>query len=186
MGDHASEIQRFAALFEEVGPAVYAWAEVRLNPALRRILDPQDILQEVGIRAFARFAAYDAELRPFRAWVFGIAANVLKEAFREIARGRSMSGVQASADPTVSVLLATSTAVSRRVARSETVKRLLDAVNALPEDEKKLVMLRGLEGLSFPEISEIMQIDVETAKKRWQRLRSRLAELCPDEAILAT
>ena len=64
--------------------------------------------------------------------------------------------------------------MSRRVSRDEELARFREAVAALPEDERKLVLHCGLEGLPLREVGERLGISEEAAGKRWQRLRARL------------
>ena len=58
-------------------------------------------------------------------------------------------------------------------------------VDALPEEERKLVVHCGLEGLPLGEVAERLGISTEAAGKRWQRLRARLAESSLPEHLLA-
>jgi DNA-directed RNA polymerase specialized sigma24 family protein len=47
-------------------------------------------------------------------------------------------------------------------------------VRALPEEDRKLVLLCGLEGLPHKEVAARMELGVEAVTKRWQRLRAKL------------
>ena len=75
--------------------------------------------------------------------------------------------------------------VSRRVSRDEELGRFREAVAALPEDERKLVLHCGLEGLPLREVGERLGISEEAAGKRWQRLRARLRTTELPEHLLA-
>src|SRR5262245_938602 len=61
-GDEA----RFGQLYERIAPAIYTWACVRIRPAMRGQLDPQDIVQEVWCRAWKAFPHFDPDEQPFR------------------------------------------------------------------------------------------------------------------------
>jgi RNA polymerase sigma-70 factor, ECF subfamily len=54
------------------------------------------------------------------------------------------------------------------------------AIEALPEEYRAVLLLHDVEGLSNPEISEVLQIKLGTIKSRVHRarlfLRSRLAD----------
>lgn len=170
-------IQGYGERFAIEAPALFAWASLFLRPVVRTRLDPEDLVQEVACRAYERFGTYDASRGTFRNWVFGIARNVLREALRQIAvepspRGGGLSVTRDWA----AELRDTATSISRAVARDEAVAALIARVGGLPEDERALVIARGLEGRSHTEVAEQLGISAETAGKRWQRLRDRLRE----------
>jgi DNA-directed RNA polymerase specialized sigma24 family protein len=71
----------------------------------------------------------------------------------------------------------TATAVSQRVAREESMALFLDEARNLSKEDQSLLMYRGLERLSHKDVAAILGIELETAKKRWQRLSQRLLTL---------
>lgn len=169
----AGDRARFGELYARVAPAVFAWSTLRIPDALHGQLDAEDVVQEVWVRALARFATFDPERGPFRAWLFGIARHVLLHALRTL-RERSANGdrsrVVGLADVPDDV-----TSITRRVTRDEDVRALLAAVELLPDEDRQLVVLHGLEGRSLGAAGAVLGIGREAAKKRWQRLRPRLA-----------
>jgi len=184
--------ESFEALYEGVAGAVYAWASLHLRPELRTQLEPEDVLQEVCCRAYARFEEYDPARAPFRSWFFGIAHNVLREAFRNLARSRVRTGqpFQTSGQELgtgwVDSLPDTATSITTRVARDDQLKAFLRRVGLLPEEDRKLLIYRGLEGLEHSHVGELMDLTPESASKRWQRLRARLRDVgMPDDLAAA-
>ncbi|MDZ4774548.1 MAG: sigma-70 family RNA polymerase sigma factor [Planctomycetota bacterium] len=170
----AGDAARFAELYERIAPALFTWASLRIRPAMRTALDPQDVVQEVWCRAWKSFERYDANATPFRLWVFRIAKNVLLEGFRKLRR----SGDPA-AGPTTRLfqlqnLPDSATAVSRKMARHEGIAALLAWAETLPEEDRQLFVHCGLEGLSYAEVGERMQLQRDTVAKRWQTLRARV------------
>ncbi|QDV08056.1 RNA polymerase sigma factor CnrH [Planctomycetes bacterium Poly30] len=163
----------FARLYEHIAPAVYTWANLRLRPEQKAVLDPTDLVQEVWLRAWRKIEAFDADRIPFRFWIFRIAKNVALEASRQARkpdRGQPSSG---ELDP-LDAVADTITGVSARVARDESLARFQAAVEALPDGERKLVLHCGLEGLPLREVGDRLGISEEAAGKRWQRLRQKL------------
>lgn len=183
----AGDAARFGELYEHVAPAIYAWAELRIRPGVRAWLDPQDVVQEVWCRAWRIFDRYDPEQVSFRYWVFRVAKNVLLEAFRKL-RAPGVGGPDAG---TTTRLLALrevpddATGVSRRVARDETLRLFTDWVRELPEDDRKLLVHAGLEGMSHAEVAERLQLGREAVAKRWQRLRARIEQQKLPRALVA-
>jgi RNA polymerase sigma-70 factor, ECF subfamily len=180
--------QRFGQLYERIAPAIYTWACVRIRPAMRGQLDPQDIVQEVWCRAWKAFAHFDPEEQTFRMWIFRIAKNVTLEGFRKLQRSSSAG---TPAGPTTRMFQLqnvpdTATAISRRVSRHEGVQAVLTWIEDLGEDDKKLFVLCGLEGLTYAEVSQRTQVHKETIAKRWQSLRARLGQFAVPRDLLAT
>lgn len=172
----AGDAESFGRLYEEVAPAVHAWAELRLRPAQRALLDPGDLVQEVWLRAWRGLAGLDLDAVPFRPWVFRIAKNVLLEALR-----RSQAAGPGTPGPTTRLFALANvpdsvTAVSRRLVRDEGLAAFTEEVRSLPPDDRKLVTHCGLEGLTYAEVGSRLGLTTDAVAKRWQRLRSRLEE----------
>lgn len=182
----AGDEQAFARLHEHLAPALYAWAELRIRPAQRAHLEPADLVQEVWYRAWRAFDGFDPEEVPFRPWLFRVAKNVLLEAVRAVQRSGSGGGI----GPSTRLFALenhpdTETAVSRRLMRDESLAAFAERVRALSEDERKLVVLCGLEGLPHKEVADRLGLGTEAITKRWQRLRARLAAVRLPEHLLA-
>lgn len=163
----------FARLYEHIAPAVFTWASLRLRPEQKAVIDPTDLVQEVWLRAWRKIASFDADRIPFRFWIFRIAKNVALEASRQARKPDRARQSGMETDP-LDVVADTITGVSTRVARDESLARFQEAVSALPEAERKLVLHCGLEGLPLREVGERLGISEEAAGKRWQRLRQKL------------
>ncbi len=176
--------ERFGDLYARIAPAVHAWAVLRIAPPLRARLAPEDLVQEVFCRAIEGLPGYDPARAPFRPWIFGIAAKVLLKALRSLSRKPASSHRTGAFD--LDEVPAEVTTASRRVARSESMARFLETVDALPEEDRQLLRHRGLEGLEMAEVAERLGVSPEAARKRWQRLRERLQSPgLPDELLLA-
>ena len=52
----------FAQLYERVAPAVHTWAELRIRPSQRNVLEPTDLVQEVWLRAWRGLEGLDIEV----------------------------------------------------------------------------------------------------------------------------
>jgi RNA polymerase sigma-70 factor (ECF subfamily) len=57
---------------------------------------------------------------------------------------------------------------------------LADALHQLPEDYREVVILRQLQGLSFPEVARAMSRSVDSVKKLWARALAQLRDLLGD------
>lgn len=77
------------------------------------------------------------------------------------------------------------TAISLRLARDENLSAFQDAIQALPEEERDLVLHCGMEGMPHQEVAERLGLNLETVTKRWQRLRKKLIDRGLPEILMA-
>ena len=171
----AGELERFAELYERIAPALLTWARLRIRPAWRAHLDETDVVQEVWCRAWRAFPDFDAETVPFRYWTFRIAKNVLLEA------SRKLRGAGAAAGTTERLLMLAqvpdeATGLTQRVRRDESLDRFATWAEDLAEDDRKLLLHVGLEGLPHDEAATRLGITTDALSKRWQRLKRKIEE----------
>jgi len=78
-------------------------------------------------------------------------------------------------------LLAEGSSPSQQASRREQSVLLADALSELPEDYREALVLRHLEGLTFPQVAERMGRSVDSVEKLWlrgiTRLRKTVGEL---------
>lgn len=169
--------ERFLREFEAAGPALLAWARLRLRPELRTAFEPEDLIQEVGCRALAGAASYDPQRASFRQWLFGIANRVLLEALRDLARTPSRAPRLAVTDRSgLTDAVAAITSVTSRVARDEVVRAFLERADRLEPEDRLLLLHRGVEQRPHPQVAELLGVAEDTVRKRWQRLCERMRE----------
>lgn len=170
----------FAALYERVAPALYAWASLRIRQPLARHHSPEDLMHETWLRAASRFDQFDPERGPFRAWIFTIATRLLLG----MARNRHVGG--GGSAPNMTSIPDQATRVSERAARDERLSAFVAFVQALPADDRILVVSCGLEGASPAAVAPRLDLTPAAAHKRWQRLRVRLRdELRADDLLVS-
>jgi RNA polymerase sigma-70 factor (ECF subfamily) len=175
----AEDSPGFEELYERVAPSLYAWAAIRLARGAGG-LDPEDVLQEVWLRARRRYASFDPARTDFRTWTIGIAKHVLLEDYRRRAR----SGVSAAPRPAVEDCPESVTSIGTRLARDEALQRFLARVGELEPEDRMLLLHCGFEGYTTAAAATRLGIAAEAAKKRWQRLRARLGERSDMFALL--
>jgi RNA polymerase sigma-70 factor (ECF subfamily) len=124
-----------------------------------------DVAQETWRAALAR---PPREAVTWRAWLTTAARNVA----RQMARGGARRATHEPAAAARERLPST----DEVVARLEAERRLIDAVAALPDDDRALILLRHFDGLPPRMIARRMQAPVETVKTRLKRALERLRE----------
>ncbi len=168
--------EEFQIRYSECAPAITAWASLRLRGPLQSEFSPSDLVQEVACRAYARRDRFDPKLGSFRGWMFGIARHVLLRALEDLASG--VNNVQSNWLSTQALhrVPDKATSVTQALLRSEQLALFLEKAGELAEEDRKLLLLRGLEGLAHSDIALQLGIDSKAAAKRWERLRVRLQD----------
>lgn len=179
------QLERLEGALEELSPALFTWIVLRLGQDLRSKFEPDDLFQEIWLRAYESASSLDPAL-PVRPWLFGIARNVLREALRTFGRDRAFRPPTVTGVPRGMDRFADSiTSVTRRLVRVESFRNFVDHLGVLSDDERRLVLLHGLEGITLADAAEHLDIGAEAAKKKWQRLRSKLEEIgAPDHLLV--
>ena len=105
-----------------------------------------------------------------RAFVFGIARNVLRRGWR----GHRM---QPLGDVELALLADRQPSVFRQVADRQAWERAMTAIEQLGEPARQVLLLRFVEGLSLEEIAEAMELPLGSVKSHIHRARKRLRHL---------
>jgi RNA polymerase sigma-70 factor (subfamily 1) len=166
-------------------PALLAFIERKLGSALRGKLEPQDVLQDVSVKAFRELPNTDfTTLEPF-GWLCHLAEQCIVDASRHFNAGKRDSGrempgnvpVGEGSQDLVALLAASMTTPTQAVVRNEREQRLLEALATFPEDHREALRLRYVEGLSTKEIAaKVGKTDV-AIRVLLSRLVHRLQEL---------
>jgi RNA polymerase sigma-70 factor (ECF subfamily) len=158
-------------------------ARVHLDPRLRGKLDPADVVQQALLRAYTAWPALNHPDRPvLPAWLRRILACTLADVVRHSDRDkravdleRSLEAdLDRSASGLAGWLAADQTSPSQAAARNEELLRLADALAALPEPQREVVVWKHLRGWTLERIAEHLG---RTAPAVASLLRRGLADL---------
>jgi RNA polymerase sigma-70 factor, ECF subfamily len=134
---------RFAELYELNFERVYAYAVRRLTNRA----EAEDVTAEVFHQALANLKRFEWRGIPFAAWLFRIAANLIADRWQR--SGREVAD-DSAIDLAAGELGKTSPAEIEEVERRATLFRL---VNTLPEEQRRVVVLRFVEDKSIKEVA---------------------------------
>ena len=159
-------------------------ARLQLDPRLRGRLDSSDIAQETLLKAHAHQDQFRGKSEAERAaWLRTILANVLTDALRKLAReqGRAEGSLEAALEES-SVRLehwlqSNEPSPGDRMQRQEQLVRLAEALARLPEDQRRAIELKHLEGCSVETISQRMGRSEASVAGLLRRGLKRLREL---------
>lgn len=126
-----------------------------------------DLVQDTLIRAIAKAHLWQPGT-DLRAWVFTIMHNQHVNVVRRAARDAGMMDVQ---DLSSSLVATTDPTASRQLREVE------QAIARLPAEQREVILLVGLEGMSYEETARILDVPVGTVRSRLSRGRDTLRRL---------
>jgi RNA polymerase sigma-70 factor, ECF subfamily len=153
----------------------YARYAERIFGFLLRLSGSRAVAEDLFQHTFMRLSEVGARLRAdsdLRAWLFSVARN----AFLSHTRSRAMQaranlgflpgfrGAGVSPDSGLAV------------------HELERALATLRQGDRELLLLFGVEGLSYVEVAQVLGLDPVTVRKRVSRARARLAEALDGDA----
>lgn len=140
----------------------------------------QDIAQETFIRAYRALPQFRGE-SAFYTWLYRIAVNTAKKHLVDLKRdpviSESSLALRDEGDETSRVEneLSDGETPDALLASKEIAAAVNAAVGALSEDLRQAITLREIEGLSYEEISEVMNCPIGTVRSRIFRAREAIA-----------
>lgn len=136
----------FEVIYRRYLDRVYGYAFYQLGDHH----DAEDATERTFMAALRALPTFRDDGATFRAWLFRIAHNTIANARRSRFRRRTeplpynLEPAAPNADP------------AGLVADAEELRRVLRAVDDLPEDRRQVVLLRFVDGLSSREIGQVM------------------------------
>lgn len=145
-----------------------------LLPPLRRfaislcgsISDADDLVQSTVERLLSRAIPDDVELI---AWAFKVCRNIWIDDYRA-------RKVREKATQNVALQQTESPDSSERVTQIMQLDEVNQALAQLPDDQRSMIALVAVQGLSYREVAGILGVPTGTVMSRLARARSKLAE----------
>jgi RNA polymerase sigma-70 factor, ECF subfamily len=141
-----------------------------------------DIAQETFIRAYRAMPQFRGE-SAFYTWLYRIAVNTAKKALMDLKRDplvteSALASRDDDGDETSRVEneLSDGETPEALLASKEIAQAVNAAIEALSEDLRQAITLREIEGLSYEEISDVMNCPIGTVRSRIFRAREAIAE----------
>ena len=185
----AGSEQAFGMLIAQYSQPLYSL----IARSLQDPADAADITQEVFIKVFRSIGSFhgDASLRT---WLYRIALREASNQRRwwtrhkrqELTIDTPTSMADGDEDDTMclsGLLMDSSNSPYDHAAQSEMRARVEEALRQLPEAFRTVVVLREMEGFSYEEIGEILDVPAGTVKSRLTRGRSALKKILLDQGL---
>jgi len=135
---------------------------------LRRAPDAEDAAQEAFVRAFVHRDRFDP-LLPLLPWLLTVARHVCLDRLRRDRR-------EAISDAEAEGCAVESATAEDALSEREQLLHLSRALDALPEGQREVVAMFHLDGLSYREIAEALDVPMGTVMTWLHRGRARLRE----------
>lgn len=161
-------------------------ARVEIGRRLQGKLDASDLVQETFLAAHRNFDQFQGTVEPqFVRWLRQIlanrAANLVRHYFgtqgRDVRLEQELAADLDNSARLMDLELAGSlTSPSQQAVRREQSVLLADALARLPDHYRDVLILRHLEGLTFPEVATRMGRTQDSVEKVWLRALASLRQ----------
>jgi RNA polymerase sigma-70 factor (ECF subfamily) len=148
------------------------WRYGLLLSRQRHVAD--DLVQATCVRALERAGQYEAGTRMDR-WLM----SILHSIWLNEVRARKVRHGQGSVEAQVILSFDGEYAAQTHVLAAQVIRR----VDALPEAQRETLFLAYVEGLSYREVAEVLQVPIGTVMSRLAAARAKLAEYPPLHAV---
>lgn len=140
--------------------------------------DAMDISQDTFVKVFRNLKSFKGG-SSVETWVYRIAVNTAVDFVRRAARKNEISLYQENDDGEAEMLPIADDSYSpvKSAEEAEARRALAEAIALLPEDQRKVLVMRDISDLSYAQIAQILELSEGTVKSRLFRARTRLAEL---------
>ena len=128
-----------------------------------------DVFQEIFVKVHLAASSYQPS-RPLRPWLFTIAANTVRNHFRDEGRRRDRDGPSQVAEPAEG-----RPGPQARLETDELLAWLEQAVQRLPFEQREVLMLCAMGGLRLKEVAVVIGKPLNTVKTHARRARLALA-----------
>ena len=151
------------------------------NLALRTVgneEDAADMTQEVFLRAYRALGTFRGESK-FSVWLYRLTTNVCIDFLRSRRRHPTVSLTASEDDdeqPQFDLPADERTSPEQQLTRSEMRRAVARGLDSLPDDARKILILRELNGLSYAEIAEEVQRSTKSVDNAVQRIRRKIAQ----------
>jgi RNA polymerase sigma-70 factor (ECF subfamily) len=183
---------RLDELIDQYRGRLRLMVQLRMDRRLQARVDSSDVLQEAFLEAATRFEQYQSKppMSPFLWLRFLVGQQLVlmqrrhlgvkaRAATREVSLFRGALP-EASSQSLVAALLGKLSSPSQAAIRSEVQLRLQEALNAMDEIDREVLVLRHFEQLTNVETAQVLGLQERTASKRYITALRRLKEALGD------
>jgi RNA polymerase sigma-70 factor (ECF subfamily) len=181
----AHDEQALAKFIDLRRPQLLAFIERRLGAALRRKIEPDDVLQETSAEAIRGLKGAELADRDVFGWLCQMAERRIIDAHRRFASQKRDSGrevpihspVDSDHGGIIDLLVASMTTASKAFSRDQKQIRMMAALESLPSEHREALRMRYLEGLPSKDIAARLNKSDGAVRVMLTRSLAKLQEL---------
>lgn len=180
----AGDSSKLGQLLESYHDYLRLLARIEIGRRLQGKLDASDIVQETFLDAHRQFPNFQGHsegefIRWLRAILAGKLANVIRHYLGTQARDPRLErelqvDLDASSCELAVIVADRQRSPSQEVVGQEQGLLVAQALARLPEDYQTVIVLRHMEGLTFPQVAQRMGRSVDSVEKLWLRGLTKL------------
>lgn len=166
----AGDLAAFEGLVEKYKKRAFRVAQ----QVLRDQEEALDVAQEAFVRAYQSLGRFKGQ-SAFYTWFFRIVVNLALDKKRQQAmRRRAFGSEDVSREEWERTALSTDPSPERSAEMSERRVKIRQALDAMPEHHRAILILGDIEGMSYREIAEVLGVPVGTVMSRLHHARKRM------------
>lgn len=159
-------------------PLLLAQARYRMAPRVRAHVEPEDLVNEAWLVALSRLDRLEARAGRLTPVLLRFLSTTLLQIYNNLARRAALHKevrLDRQEDDEMRLDLAAETSgIVTRCARREVESEVLDAIDALAEDEREILVLRGIEQITNGGAASLLGIKPSAAAMRYKRALEKL------------
>ena len=138
--------------------------------------DAEDLTQDVFVKVMRHLRSFD-QGKSFKPWILRIARNVALDWLR-VKRPMTAASIESEEDRGMIEMVRDLSPLPDAIAsQKEVVSQLVETLHRLPEEDRRLLLLRYKRQLSFREMSIVLHEVIDTVKSRHRRLLMKLRKM---------
>ena len=156
--------EAFTVIHDRYRQRLFAYVRQMLSGSSRQ--DAEDVMQDVFMRAYSALRKDTRDVN-VKAWLYRVAHN------------RCIDHVRRPTPPTADVFEASRSPLvdpMETAQRRDDLRRLVQDLGRLPEQQRSALLMREIDGLSYVDIADVLAVTVAAVKSLLVRARMGLAE----------
>ncbi len=139
---------------------------------VNNIDEAQEVTQEVFLTVYRKLKSFKFK-SSLKTWVYRIAVNMAIDYARKRTKEQDHTVLYEENNE----LSRTIDPIGEKLEREQQKKTISTLLEALSPDQRVCIVLRSIEGLSYQEIAESLNININTVRSRLKRAREKLIAL---------
>ena len=160
---------------EAFGQLVQAYQDRLYSSVMHMVTcraDAEDVVQEAFVQAYTRLDSFQGK-STFYTWLYRITINLALTWGR---RRKTRMSLESTQDVLLEEPEDTGERPGERMARQEDASLIKRALNALGEEHRTILVMRGVQGFDYATIAQILGLNPGTVRSRLHRARIQLRQ----------